>query len=217
MLIDASGPSKVEYQTAGGKGEIVDVDTVNNKVYLTDTTNSDERWIAVNKAGTDFCVAGPSYVDNPLLTNNVWLESSAFSTTPSNNPNTGGPLDALETITWSITPDGGDEMIQVAGVSGTDNPYRPTGLVLSTWHTIKVKHKGLLLGESEGPWSPSTRFKTGSSRSIKEHYLKRIKVLEDEVEDAKTPRRRARNADGTFRGDDPSTPDVNEAWEDGEA
>ena len=217
VLIDASGPSKVEYQTAGGKGEIVDVDTVNNKVYLTDTTNSDERWIAVNKAGTDFCVAGPSYVDNPLLTNNVWLESSAFSTTPSNNPNTGGPLDALETITWSITPDGGDEMIQVAGVSGTDNPYRPTGLVLSTWHTIKVKHKGLLLGESEGPWSPSTRFKTGSSRSIKEHYLKRIKVLEDEVEDAKTPRRRARNADGTFRGDDPSTPDVNEAWEDGEA
>ena len=26
--------------------------------------------------------------------------------------------------------------------------------------------------------------------------------------------RRARNADGTYRGDDPSTPDVNEAWED---
>ena len=30
-------------------------------------------------------------------------------------------------------------------------------------------------------------------------------------------RRRARNSDGTFRGDDPSTPDVNEAWVDGEA
>jgi len=28
-------------------------------------------------------------------------------------------------------------------------------------------------------------------------------------------RKRARNADGTYRGDDPSTPDVNEAWEDG--
>ena len=28
--------------------------------------------------------------------------------------------------------------------------------------------------------------------------------------------RRARNADGTYRGDDPSTPDVNEAWEGGE-
>ena len=28
--------------------------------------------------------------------------------------------------------------------------------------------------------------------------------------------RRARNADGTYIGDDPSTPNVNEAWEDGE-
>ena len=28
--------------------------------------------------------------------------------------------------------------------------------------------------------------------------------------------KRARNADGTYRGDDPSTPDVNEAWEGGE-
>ena len=26
---------------------------------------------------------------------------------------------------------------------------------------------------------------------------------------------RARNADGTYRGDDPSTPDVNEAWKSG--
>ena len=30
-----------------------------------------------------------------------------------------------------------------------------------------------------------------------------------------SPRKRARNADGTFKGDDPSTPDVNEAWEGG--
>ena len=27
----------------------------------------------------------------------------------------------------------------------------------------------------------------------------------------------ARNEDGTLKGDDPSTPDVNEAWEGGEA
>lgn len=33
----------------------------------------------------------------------------------------------------------------------------------------------------------------------------------------RTERRRAHNADGTFRADDPSTPDINEAWEDGEA
>jgi len=32
---------------------------------------------------------------------------------------------------------------------------------------------------------------------------------------APTKRKRARKADGTLKGDDPSTPDVNEAWEDG--
>tara|TARA_Y100000289_G_C3885751_1_gene131162 strand:- start:330 stop:602 length:273 start_codon:yes stop_codon:yes gene_type:complete len=31
----------------------------------------------------------------------------------------------------------------------------------------------------------------------------------------KATRKRARNADGTLKGDDPSTPDVNEAYEDG--
>tara|TARA_Y100001938_G_C7921738_1_gene344841 strand:+ start:271 stop:483 length:213 start_codon:yes stop_codon:yes gene_type:complete len=28
---------------------------------------------------------------------------------------------------------------------------------------------------------------------------------------------RARNSDGTYKGDDPSTPDVNEAWESGKS
>lgn len=31
----------------------------------------------------------------------------------------------------------------------------------------------------------------------------------------KPTRKRARNANGTLKADDPSTPDVNEAWEDG--
>lgn len=31
---------------------------------------------------------------------------------------------------------------------------------------------------------------------------------------AKTTKVRARNTDGTLKGDDPATPDVNEAWED---
>jgi hypothetical protein len=32
---------------------------------------------------------------------------------------------------------------------------------------------------------------------------------------APAKRKRARKADGTLKADDPSTPDVNEAWEDG--
>ena len=40
----------------------------------------------------------------------------------------------------------------------------------------------------------------------------------DEIVDASESEPvRARNEDGTLKGDDPSTPDVNEAWEGGEA
>ena len=45
-----------------------------------------------------------------------------------------------------------------------------------------------------------------------------IEVLEAESEQEKkapAKKKRARNADGTLKGDDPSTPDVNEAYEDG--
>jgi len=49
-----------------------------------------------------------------------------------------------------------------------------------------------------------------------------ITVLEIEAEPAKpakkkapAKKKRARNKDGTLKADDPSTPDVNEAWEDG--
>ena len=67
--------------------------------------------------------------------------------------------------------------------AGTLNPYRPTGLQLNTTYTIKVKHTGALLGDS--PWSTSTTFKTGASRSLSEHYMKQIKALEEELREAR--------------------------------
>jgi hypothetical protein len=42
------------------------------------------------------------------------------------------------------------------------------------------------------------------------------KVVEPTETKADAPQR-ARNDDGTLKGDDPSTPDVNEAWEGGQA
>ena len=57
-----------------------------------------------------------------------------------------------------------------------------------------------------------------SSTADVEDLLERIQALETN-QAAQMPvniPRRARNADGTFRADDPSTPDVNEAWEGGE-
>lgn len=44
-----------------------------------------------------------------------------------------------------------------------------------------------------------------------------LQILEPEqpVFQSAKPKKRARNANGTLKGDDKSTPDVNEAWENG--
>lgn len=44
-----------------------------------------------------------------------------------------------------------------------------------------------------------------------------MEVKVDEPSDEGEPVKRARNEDGTLKADDPSTPDINEAWEGGEA
>jgi hypothetical protein len=43
------------------------------------------------------------------------------------------------------------------------------------------------------------------------------KTLETEKPKELPPRKRARNTDGTLKGDDPKTPDVNEAWANGDS
>lgn len=76
--------------------------------------------------------------------------------------------------------------------------------------------------------------RNGDIVDLPEDELKRISVTKpnafevlEEAKPAKKPakkpaakkapakRKRARKADGTLQADDPSTPDVNEAWEDG--
>ena len=69
-------------ETKGGNGTIVEVNTTDNTLKIANTSDRDERWIGPNKAGTDFYVAGPIFVDQPLLTTDVQLESSQFATTP---------------------------------------------------------------------------------------------------------------------------------------
>jgi len=67
--------------------------------------------------------------------------------------------------------------------------------------------------------------KNGSIVDLPEDEIKKIisfrphaiEVLEIEVaseQKQKAKKKRARNEDGTLKADDPSTPDVNEAWED---
>ena len=179
QFINTGGATHVEYQTNGGKGTIVSVNTDDNTLLIADTGDRDNRWIAENKADTDFYVAGPNYVDSPLLTTNVELQSSEFSTDPDG-------VDGLKEIIWNLN--GVDQP------GTTLNPYKPTGLSLNTEYTVKVKHVAQSIGESA--WSTSTTFTTGASRSLKEHYVKQIRELQSALEAAEAkPKRGRKKAD----------------------
>ena len=161
------GDSNVEYQTNGGQGTIVDVNTGDNTLLIENTGDRDNRWIAENKANTDFAIAGPTIVDRPLLTTHVELESSQFATVPDG-------VDGLKEIIWNIN--------NVDQSAGTLNPYRPTGLPLNSEVTIKVKHVANSIGESQ--WSTSTKFTTGASRTLQEHYVRQIRDLQMAIDAA---------------------------------
>ena len=162
--------SHVEYQTKGGEGTIVSVNTDDNTILLSDTGDRDNRWIAENKANTDFYVAGPSITDLPLLTADVELKSSNFATTPAD-------ADTLKNIVWELNGTTQD--------AGTSNPYKPTGLATNTTYTVRVKHQGNSLEDSA--WSTSTTFTTGATRNLYTYYQERINSLIQRIEDLENP------------------------------
>ena len=92
------------YQTNGGQGYIIEVNTDDNTLVIKDTGHRDNRWIK------GFSVAGPSIIDTPLLTNDVELRGSDFATTPAD-------ADTLKEIVWSIN---GTEYS-----AGVTNPWSP--------------------------------------------------------------------------------------------
>ena len=152
-----------------------------NTLSLSHATPDDNAqvWVANdNQAGTDFYVTGITIIDDPLLTTNVELESSQFATIPDG-------VDGLKEIIWNIN--------DVDQSAGTNNPYRPIGLPLNSQVTIKVKHVANSIGESQ--WSDSTKFSTGASRTLKDHYMTRILELETALADAKPKRSRKKKED----------------------
>ena len=155
------GANHVEYQTNGGQGDIISVNTDDNTLVIKDTGDRDNRWIK------GFSVAGPSIIDTPLLTNDVELRGSDFATTPAD-------ADTLKEIVWSIN---GTEYS-----AGVTNPWSPLEkLPINSTVTVKVKYKGNTLEDSE--WSPDVTFTTGASmRSL----FTRIAALEanDVTDDA---------------------------------
>ena len=157
-----NGDTHVEYQTNGGEGTIVSVNTTDNTIALNDTGDRDNRWII------GFSVAGPSVIDDPLLTNDVQLRSSDFATTPPD-------VDTLKEIIWSING--------IEYSAGVTNPWSPLEkLPTNSTVTVKVKYKGNTLEDSD--WSPNVTFTTGASiRSL----FTRIAALEaDEITDDAT-------------------------------
>ena len=74
ILVDAGisdlGDSRVEYQTNGGEGSIIEVNTDDNTLLVTNSGDSDNRWIAENNAGTDFYVAPTDAV--PISQDYAW-------------------------------------------------------------------------------------------------------------------------------------------------
>ena len=51
--------------------------------------------------------------------------------------------------------------------------------------------------------------------AFRPHAIEILEVEPEQEKKAPAKKKRARNSDGTLKADDPSTPDVNEAYEDG--
>lgn len=82
--------------------------------------------------------------------------------------------------------------------------------------TEMILHKANDIVESAGKWQEEimdTFVENGWAIEVKVDSVSETIDLEAEVKEVK----RARNDKGQLVGDDPSTPDVNEAWEGGEA
>ena len=168
MVVDGgtwSDGDTVEYQTNGGEGTIISINTDDNTIMLSNTGDRDNRWIGINKNAIDFFVAGPQLVDDPLLTADVELLSSNFATTPP-------AADTLKNIVW--------ELNGVEQDAGTSNPYKPSGLAINTTYTVRVKHQGNRLNDSS--WSTSTTFSTGAVRNLHEYYQDLIAGLVNRIE-----------------------------------
>ncbi len=134
LLVDASIPSgggktRVTGSTETAEGTFLEADGTE-----VDLSSSSGRWIADNKDGIDFTIAGPSIVDAPLLTADITLVSSQFATTPINQ-------DSLKNAKWIITKQGGSTEVLNAGAVTSYNPPNGTFDPNSTY-TVSVEYEG---------------------------------------------------------------------------
>jgi hypothetical protein len=164
---EVDGDTYVEYQTNGGQGTIVSTNTDDNTILLSETGDRDNRWIAENKAGTDFAVAGPMKVDD-FLTYDIEFISSEFSTTPAD-------VDTFKNAKWVIEEVGGDTVTYDAGPVTNWKPGSAR-LKPSTDYKAYVLYEGDTLEMS--PASATVSFRTGALRNAYEVFGSRLSALE---------------------------------------
>ena len=93
--------------------------------------------------------------------------------------------------------------------------YRhPDGRLEKVFHTVRAREleaRGCCCVDNEKPEKPEKPKAKPKPKAAKEEKVE--KKVEESKKGKPVSRRRARDEDGKFLGDDPSTPDVNEAWE----
>ena len=146
-LVDTGvgGDPRVEFQSPGGTGDIVEINTSDNTMLL---SNSNNRWISNNKADTAFSVAAGSLA-NPPAPN--YLDITFTSMNAGTTPFTG--VDAtLSSRTWTLetAPDKAgpwtlvdtyEEFDMTASQDGaTEWTTGKPVLLQSTWYRVKVTY-----------------------------------------------------------------------------
>ena len=174
------GATVVEYQTYGGEGEVVNVNTDDNTILLKDLPGTDRnnRWIigATDTSGNagnsgetgDAANATDFFVAAVLMLSTSRCLPQMSSCSPASSPPPHDGADSLKNIVWEL-----NGATQDAGLT---NPYKPT-LSTNTTYTVRVKHQGNSLPDSA--WSvTSTTFTTGATRNIYTYYKERVELLE---------------------------------------
>ena len=81
--------------------------------------------------------------------------------------------------------------------------------------SVGLVRNGDIIDIPEAEYNKICVTKPMALEALPELPLEEPKPKKPAAKKAPAKRKRARKADGTLKGDDPSTPDVNEAWEDG--
>ena len=181
---DGSSTGEAPYNTIVSTGTYQASGRINNIVgNVVQLNNITGRWIADNNEGIEFCLAGPSKVNSPLITTDIVLVSTPFKTVPTNDD--GSNIDTLKEITWALLAEGESEYTTLSAGTSISFQPPPNTFKINTNYKVTVTHEGEQLGFSQA--AGVVEFSTGATRSVTEvqdlkiaELLQRIQALEND-------------------------------------